>query len=294
MREQLKAVNDEVCALRALVADPTSPSGQPPEPPPLPAAHTPPPPQSQDLLDMVHPPDQDMENCENEDDLEWKAARRLAHWDRRNNMEVIKGYTKQRQERRLSVSKDVILEDDELSEHAESDAQSGKEIASMLCNIPHEKLLEVVQNCPASMLQQFIAERNCTYCASSCFNSSGFLWGSASRPRCGNQAKKARSFKVSIFLVVILSQVSKRLAVFCVLRPRPLSQVLWQVQVSGSAVFFFSGSSSHSSETVDGDLYATAGILAGPRCYPPCGQLALVVRVEGCQDRGAQTMCPFR
>ena len=69
---------------------------------------------------------------------------------------VIKGYTKQRQERRLSVSKHVILEDDELSEHAESAGRSGKEIASMLCNMPHEQLLEVVQNCPASMLQQFM------------------------------------------------------------------------------------------------------------------------------------------
>ena len=34
--------------------------------------------------------------------------------------------------------------------------QSGKEIADMLCNMSHEKLLEVVQNCPASMLQQFV------------------------------------------------------------------------------------------------------------------------------------------
>ena len=48
VREQLEAVN--------------SPSGQPPEPPPLPAPRTPPPPQSQDLLDIVRPPDQDMEN----------------------------------------------------------------------------------------------------------------------------------------------------------------------------------------------------------------------------------------
>ena len=34
--------------------------------------------------------------------------------------------------------------------------QSGKEIADLLCNMSHEKLLEVVQNCPASMLQQFV------------------------------------------------------------------------------------------------------------------------------------------
>ena len=96
VREQLKAVNDEVCASRALVADPSSPTGQPPEPPPLPAPRSPPSPQSQDLLDIVHPTpdvtqDQDMENCENEDDLEWKPLRRLAHWDRRNKMDVIKG-----------------------------------------------------------------------------------------------------------------------------------------------------------------------------------------------------------
>ena len=66
---------------------------------------SPPPPQSQDLLDIVHPTqdvthDQDMENCENEDDLEWS---RLALWDRRNKMGVIKRLSKQRQERRLSV-----------------------------------------------------------------------------------------------------------------------------------------------------------------------------------------------
>ena len=75
----------------------------------------------------------------------------LAHWDRRNKMGVIKGYTKQRQERRLSVSKHIIVEDDDLP-----DGQSGKEIASMLCSMPHERLLEVVQHCPASMLQQFM------------------------------------------------------------------------------------------------------------------------------------------
>ena len=109
VREQLEAANDEVCALRALVADPTSPSGQPPEPPPLPAPRTPPPPQTQDLLDIVHPPDQEMESCENEDELEWTPVRRLEHWDRRNKMGVIKGHTKQRQDKRLCVSKHVIL-----------------------------------------------------------------------------------------------------------------------------------------------------------------------------------------
>ena len=69
---------------------------------------------------------------------------------------MIKGYTKQRQEKRLLVSKHVILEDDQLSEHTDNDPQSGKEMATMLCSMSQEKLLEVVQNCPASMLQKFV------------------------------------------------------------------------------------------------------------------------------------------
>ena len=111
VREQLEAVNDEVCALRALVADSTVPTGPAPELPPLPPPRTPPPPQTQELLDIVPTPDHDMESGEHEDDLEWKPVRRLAHWDRRNKIGVIKGFTKQRQEKRLSVSKHVILED---------------------------------------------------------------------------------------------------------------------------------------------------------------------------------------
>ena len=146
LREQLEAVSDEVCALRALVADPSVPTGPVPEQPPRPPPRTPPPPQTQDLLDIVPTPDQEMETFEDEDELEWKPVRRLARWDRRNKMGVIKGYAKQRQEKSLSVSKHVILEDDELSERTDNDPQSGKEIAAMLCNMPHEKLLEVVQN----------------------------------------------------------------------------------------------------------------------------------------------------
>ena len=57
----------------------------------------------------------------------------------------------------MPASKHVILDDDDLTENIGKD-QSGKEIADMLCNMLHEKLLEVVQNCncPASMLQQFL------------------------------------------------------------------------------------------------------------------------------------------
>ena len=71
--------------------------------------------------------------------------------------------------------------------------QSGKEIADMLCNMPHEKLLEVVQNCPAIMLQQFVpnvSAAGAPTVVSIPASSSG--WG-------GNQAKKACSFKVSVF-----------------------------------------------------------------------------------------------
>ena len=83
--------------------------------------------------------------------------RRFAHLDRRNKLGVIKGFTKQRHEKRLPISKHVILEDDELSEHTRNGLQSGKEIADMLCkNTSHEKLLEVVRNCPASVLQKFV------------------------------------------------------------------------------------------------------------------------------------------
>ena len=100
VREQLEAVNDEVCALRALVADPSVPTGPVPEPPPLPAPRTPPPPRSQDLLDIAQPLDQEMGDCENEKELEWPPVRRFSHSDRRNKLGVIKGFTKQRHEKR--------------------------------------------------------------------------------------------------------------------------------------------------------------------------------------------------
>ena len=48
-----------------------------------------------------------------------------------------------------------FLDDGGLPESMGIDS-SGKDIADMLCNMPHEKLLEVIQNCPASMLQQFV------------------------------------------------------------------------------------------------------------------------------------------
>ena len=88
VREQLEAVNDEVCVLRALVADPSVPTGPVPEPPPLLAPRSPPPPPSQDLLDIAQPLDQEMGNCENEEELEWPPVRRFSHSDRRNKLGV--------------------------------------------------------------------------------------------------------------------------------------------------------------------------------------------------------------
>ena len=196
VREQLEAVNDEVCALRALVADPSVLTVPTPEPPPLPAPRIPPPP-SRDLLDIAQPLDQDMEDCENEEELEWPPVRRFSHLDRRNKIGVIKGFTKQRHEKRLPASKHVILEDDVLTENIAKD-QSGKEIADMLCNMPHEKLLEVVQNCPASMLQQFVPNVSAAI-APTVVSFPASSSGSVSRLRGGNQAKKACSFKVSVF-----------------------------------------------------------------------------------------------
>ena len=78
------------------------------------------------------------------------TVRRFPRLERRDKLGVIKGFTKQRRERSLTPSKHVILDDDMVPE------QSGKDIADMLCNMSHEKLLEVVHNCPASMLQQFV------------------------------------------------------------------------------------------------------------------------------------------
>ena len=146
VREQLEAVNDEVCALRALVADPSVPTGPIPEPPPLPAPRTPPP---QDLHRHCYL-DEDMEGCQDGEPPEWPTVRRFPRLERRDKLGVIKGFTKQRRERSLTPSKHVILDDDMVPE------QSGKDIADMLCNMSHEKLLEVVHNCPASMLQQFV------------------------------------------------------------------------------------------------------------------------------------------
>ena len=96
-----------------------------------------------------------MDDCENEDDSEWPPVRRFSRVERRNKIGVIKGFVKHRRERSLTPSKHVILDDDGLPESMGIDS-SGKDIADMLCNMPHEKLLEVVQNCPASMLQQFV------------------------------------------------------------------------------------------------------------------------------------------
>ena len=225
VREQLEAVDDEVCALRALVADPSVPTGPTPEPPPLPAPRTPPPP-SQDLLDIATPLDEDMEDCENEEELEWPPVRRFSRLERRNKIGVIKGFTKHRRERSFR---------------------------KMICSLRTwakislvRKLLTCCATCPMRSSWKFykIVLRAC--CSSS---RQTFLlrslrqWlkirqvpvGSASRLRDGNQAKR-HSFLKFPFLAVMLVPGQQRLTVFCVLlfwvlRPQPAFQVLWQVKV---------------------------------------------------------------
>ena len=133
----------------------------------------------------------------------------------------------------LPASKHVILEDDELSEHTGNDLQSGKEIADMLCNMSHEKLLEVVQNCPASMyVAEVRAERFCCACAYSCFNNSKFQW--VVRPDCGAGTRPERHavFKFP-FWAVMLVPGQQRLTVF--LCPPPTSSLTGVVAGTGMA-----------------------------------------------------------
>ena len=169
------------------------PSGLVLEQPPLPAPRTPPLSPSQDLLDIARPLDQEMGSCENEEELEWQPVRRFTHLDRRNKLGVIKGFTKQRHEKRLPACKHVTLEDDELTENTGNDLQSGKEIADMLCNMRHEKLLEVVQivprACCRSLRRTFLLRLR-----QRLFQYQQVPVGGASRLRGGNQAKKACSF----------------------------------------------------------------------------------------------------
>ena len=127
-----------------------------------------------------------------------------------------------------------------------------------------------MRSCPTLSCESVAvhAERGCTYHACRCFNSSGFLWVARPDSGAGTGPKRHAIFKFP-FWAVILVPCQQRLTVFCILRPHPLLQVF--------AVFFSPGSSSHSSETVDGDLFVTAGILAGPpplpsRCDSLCGQ----------------------
>ena len=177
-------------------------------------------PQTQDLQDIVHPPDQEMESCENENELDWKPFRRLAHWDRRNRMEVIKGYTKQRQEKRLSVSKHVVLE----------------EVSCLSTRITILNLGRRLQPCCATCLKgsswklHKIVRRVC--CRSSCrmlllllrqqlFQFQQVPVGSASRLRGGTRPKRHAVLKFP-FWADMLVPGQQRLTVFCVLRPHPV------------------------------------------------------------------------
>ena len=266
------------------------PTGPALEPPPLPPPRTPPPPQTQDL------PDQEMESCENEDELEWKLVRRLAHWDRRNKMEVIKGNTKQRQDKRLSVSKHVILEDDELSEHTVNDPEG--DCSHVVQHVSREGL----GSC-AKLSGEYVAEvrakSHCFYCANCCFNSSKFLWVARPDSWAGTRPKMHAVLKFP-FLAVMLLPGQQRLTVF-LCRP-PTSSSTGVVAGTGMAQFgapevFSPGSSSHSSAIVRGNFFVTAGIRDGcsPRCDPPCGRrVGAEFFVSELKDTVVQgTTCPF-
>ena len=74
------------------------------------------------------------------------------------------------------------------------------------------------------------AERFCCACAYGCFNTSKFQW--VARPDSGAGTRPKRLAVLEFpFLAVMLVPGQQRLTVFCVLRPRPVLQVLWQVQV---------------------------------------------------------------
>ena len=122
--------------------------------------------------------------------MEWPPVRRFSHLERRNKIGVIKGFTKQRHEKRLPASKHVILEDDVLTENIGKD-QSGKEIADMLCNMP-QKLVQRV--CCSSLCRTFRLQLLLRL-----FQFQQVPVGSVSRHRSGNQAKKTHCFKVSVF-----------------------------------------------------------------------------------------------
>ena len=111
-----------------------------------------------------------------------------------------------------------------------------------------------------------------------------------------------RSFKVSVLGSHVGPGLAKTDSFLCPPAHGPLLKVLWQVQVSSSAVFFLLGSSSHFSETVDGDLFATAGTQAGrpPLLWTPYAvsgweQSRCLSEVEGLPRIDApRTMCSFR
>ena len=124
-----------------------------------------------------------------------------------------------------------------MSEHTDNDIQSGKEIAAMLCNMSQEKLLEVVQNCPASMLQKIVPNVSAALAPTinSCFNTSKFQWVARPDSGAGTRPKRHPVLKFP-FWAVMLVPGQQRLTVFfafffCVLHPHPVLQVLWQVQV---------------------------------------------------------------
>ena len=155
------------------------------------------------FLTLLQPLDQEMEECvKMRMNWSWQPVRRFAHLDRRNKLGCDQGLHKAATWKTLACVKTCYFgRTMMLSENTGNDLQSGKEIADKLCNMSHEKLLEFVQNCPASMLQKFVSNVSAALALySGWFQYQQVPVGGASRLRGGNQAKKACNvFKVSVF-----------------------------------------------------------------------------------------------
>ena len=268
------------------------PSGPVPEPPPLPAPRTPPPPPSQDLLDIAQPLDQEMGSCENEEELEWQPVRRFTHLDRRNKLGVIKGFTKQRHEKRLPASKHVILEDDELTENTGNDLQSGEGNCGYVVQHASREALGSCAKLSREHVAEVCAERFCCACAYGCFNTSKFQWVARPDTGTGTRPKRHAIFKFSVFGSHVGPGSAKTDSFFVFfLRPPPTSSFTGVVAGTGMALSPASGSFSSVSagmddscltETKDHEMDGDGGsaeMQAGrppppPAVTPLCGQRA--------------------
>ena len=145
-----------------------------------------------------------------------------------------------------------------------------------------------MQNCPASMLQQFMPNVTAPTTPRSCFNSNGFLWVARPDSRAGTRPKRHAVLKFP-FLAFLLVPAQQRLTVFLCLPPT----ATFRGVVAGTGIRqcgVFSLDPALTPETVDGDLCATAGIL--PAVTPPCGQRVGAESFSLSELKGAKIKVP--